>query len=119
MCLRDDSLCRLLRLILHDKTAASISNMSRQGYVAAPPYSQAQPRLGGYPGALGAGAAQPLNGHYGGPPQAFAAPPAGRKLPDLRAGSGEGGSFPTLKPDICRFLRRKIPFFLIYFHFSI
>lgn len=55
--------------------------MSQQGYVAAPPYSQAQPRLGGYQGGFGAGPAQPLNGHYGGPPQAFAAPPAGRKLP--------------------------------------
>lgn len=55
--------------------------MSQQGYVAAPPYSQAQPRLGGYQGGFGPGPAQPLNGHYGGPPQAFAAPPTGRKLP--------------------------------------
>ncbi|KAM4564851.1 protein transport protein Sec24D isoform 1-T2 [Fundulus diaphanus] len=39
--------------------------MSQQGYVAAPPYSQAQP--GGYQGGFG---------HYGGPPQAFNAPQA-------------------------------------------
>lgn len=52
--------------------------MSQQGYVAAPPYPQAQARLGGHQ----AGAPpQPLNGLYGGPPQVFSAPPAGRNLP--------------------------------------
>lgn len=51
--------------------------MSQQGYVAAPPYSQAQPGMGGYQGGFGTGPAQPLYGHYGGPPQAFNAPPAG------------------------------------------
>lgn len=55
--------------------------MSQQGYVAAPPYSQAQPRLGGYQAGFGAAPAQPLNGLYGGPPQVFSAPPAGRNLP--------------------------------------
>lgn len=54
--------------------------MSQQGYVAAPPYSQAQPGMGGYQGGFGAGPAQPLYGHYGGPPQAFNAPPAGEGL---------------------------------------
>uniref|UniRef100_A0A8C2XQ03 SEC24 homolog D, COPII coat complex component n=1 Tax=Cyclopterus lumpus TaxID=8103 RepID=A0A8C2XQ03_CYCLU len=54
--------------------------MSQQGYVAAPPYSQAQPGMGGYQGGFGASPAQPLYGHYGGPPQAFAAPPTGKKL---------------------------------------
>lgn len=57
--------------------------MSQQGYVAAPPYSQAQPGMGGYQGGFGAGPAQPLYGHYGGPPQAFNAPPAGEGLRHL------------------------------------
>lgn len=52
--------------------------MSQQGYVATPPYSQAQPGMGGYQGGFGTGPAQPLYGHYGGPPQAFSAPPAGK-----------------------------------------
>uniref|UniRef100_A0A3Q3BQJ6 SEC24 homolog D, COPII coat complex component n=1 Tax=Haplochromis burtoni TaxID=8153 RepID=A0A3Q3BQJ6_HAPBU len=51
--------------------------MSQQGYVAAPPYSQAQPGMGAYQGGFGSGPTQPLYGHYGGPPQAFSAPPAG------------------------------------------
>uniref|UniRef100_A0A665XGF3 SEC24 homolog D, COPII coat complex component n=1 Tax=Echeneis naucrates TaxID=173247 RepID=A0A665XGF3_ECHNA len=51
--------------------------MSQQGYVAAPPYSQAQPGIGGYQGGFGSGPGQPLYGHYGGPPQAFTAPPTG------------------------------------------
>ncbi|XP_040887320.1 protein transport protein Sec24D [Toxotes jaculatrix] len=51
--------------------------MSQQGYVAAPPYSQAQPGMGGYQGGFGSGPTQPLYGHYGGPPQAFSAPPTG------------------------------------------
>ncbi|XP_054907152.1 protein transport protein Sec24D [Poeciliopsis prolifica] len=51
--------------------------MSQQGYVATPPYSQAQPGIGGYQGGFGAPPAQPLYGHYGGPPQGFNAPPAG------------------------------------------
>uniref|UniRef100_A0A8D3ACW6 SEC24 homolog D, COPII coat complex component n=1 Tax=Scophthalmus maximus TaxID=52904 RepID=A0A8D3ACW6_SCOMX len=55
--------------------------MSQQGYVAAPPYSQAQPGMGGYQGGFGSGPAQPPYGHYGGPPQAFAAPPTGLLLP--------------------------------------
>uniref|UniRef100_H3D180 SEC24 homolog D, COPII coat complex component n=1 Tax=Tetraodon nigroviridis TaxID=99883 RepID=H3D180_TETNG len=57
--------------------------MSQQGYVAAPPYSQAQPRLGGYQGGFGPGPAQPMNGHYGGPPQAFTAPPTGAVKPPV------------------------------------
>lgn len=55
--------------------------MSQQGYVAAPPYSQAQPGMGGYQGGFGPGPAQPLYGHYGGPPQAMPAPPTGKKPP--------------------------------------
>ncbi|XP_037614281.1 protein transport protein Sec24D isoform X3 [Sebastes umbrosus] len=56
--------------------------MSQQGYVAAPPYSQAQPGMGGYQGGFGTGPAQPLYGHYGGQPQPCAAPPIGvMKLP--------------------------------------
>uniref|UniRef100_A0A668W801 SEC24 homolog D, COPII coat complex component n=1 Tax=Oreochromis aureus TaxID=47969 RepID=A0A668W801_OREAU len=51
--------------------------MSQQGYVAAPPYSQAQPGMGAYQGGFGSGPTQPLYGHYGGPPQALSAPSAG------------------------------------------
>ncbi|KAM3857722.1 protein transport protein Sec24D [Diretmus argenteus] len=51
--------------------------MSQQGYVAAPPYSQAQPGMGGYQAGFGPGPTQPLYGHYGGQPQAFSAPPTG------------------------------------------
>ncbi|KAM9426624.1 protein transport protein Sec24D isoform 2-T2 [Pholidichthys leucotaenia] len=51
--------------------------MNQQGYVAAPPYSQAQPGMGGYQAGYGASPTQPLYGHYGGPPQVFNAPPPG------------------------------------------
>ncbi|XP_015802499.3 protein transport protein Sec24D [Nothobranchius furzeri] len=51
--------------------------MSQQGYAAAPPYSQAQPGMGGYQGGFGASPTQPFYGHYGGPPQAVHAQPAG------------------------------------------
>lgn len=47
--------------------------MSQQGYVAAPPYSQAQPGMGGYQSGFGSGPGQPLYGHYGGVP-----PPPGK-----------------------------------------
>ncbi|TNN71406.1 Protein transport protein Sec24D [Liparis tanakae] len=62
--------------------------MSQQGYVATPPYSQAQPGMGGYQGGFGAGPAQPPYGHYGGPPQAFAAPPAGMMKPPVASAAG-------------------------------
>lgn len=66
-------------LAWEDSKSHSVS-MSQQGYVAAPPYSQAQPGMGGYQGGFGTGPAQPLYGHYGGPPQAFTAPPTGTEL---------------------------------------
>ncbi|KAK5875936.1 hypothetical protein CesoFtcFv8_026960 [Champsocephalus esox] len=62
--------------------------MSQQGYVAAPPYSQAQPGMGGYQGGFGAGAAQPLYGHYGGPPQTFNGPPTGMMKAPAPAAAG-------------------------------
>uniref|UniRef100_A0A673WQT7 SEC24 homolog C, COPII coat complex component n=1 Tax=Salmo trutta TaxID=8032 RepID=A0A673WQT7_SALTR len=52
--------------------------MSQQGYVATPPYSQAQPGMGGCPAGFGSAPAQPLYRHYGGPPQSFPAPPTGK-----------------------------------------
>uniref|UniRef100_A0A4W5QR67 SEC24 homolog D, COPII coat complex component n=1 Tax=Hucho hucho TaxID=62062 RepID=A0A4W5QR67_9TELE len=52
--------------------------MSQQGYVATPPYSQAQPGMGGYPAGFGSSPAQPLYAHYGGQPQSFTAPPTGK-----------------------------------------
>uniref|UniRef100_A0A8C7ZHE6 SEC24 homolog D, COPII coat complex component n=1 Tax=Oryzias sinensis TaxID=183150 RepID=A0A8C7ZHE6_9TELE len=48
--------------------------MSQQGYVAAPPYSQAPPGMGGYQVGYAAGPAQPLYGHLGGAPHPFSAP---------------------------------------------
>uniref|UniRef100_A0A8C8K643 SEC24 homolog D, COPII coat complex component n=1 Tax=Oncorhynchus tshawytscha TaxID=74940 RepID=A0A8C8K643_ONCTS len=52
--------------------------MSQQGYVATPPYSQAQPGMGGYPAGFGSAPSQPLYRQYGGPPQSFPAPPTGK-----------------------------------------
>ncbi|XP_059891855.1 protein transport protein Sec24D isoform X7 [Gadus macrocephalus] len=61
--------------------------MSQQGYVAAPPYSQAQPGAMGY----GPGPNQHTYGHYGGQQQAFSPPPpGGMKSP----GSSPGGPPP-------------------------
>lgn len=70
--------------------------MSQQGYVAAPPYSQAQPGMGGYQGGFGAGPAQPLYGHYGGPPQPFAPPQTG-KQPLLFCNFTISSAFSSLK----------------------
>lgn len=53
------------------------NRMSQQGYVATPPYSQAQAGMGGYPNAFGAPPPQSHYGHYGAPPQTFSAQPAG------------------------------------------
>ncbi|CAN9509537.1 unnamed protein product [Ophioblennius macclurei] len=62
--------------------------MSQQGYVAAPPYSQAQPGMGGYQGGYGSGPPQPMYGHFGGPPQQFTAPPAGMAKSPVSSASG-------------------------------
>ncbi|XP_070710990.1 protein transport protein Sec24D [Pempheris klunzingeri] len=62
--------------------------MSQQGYVAAPPYSQAQPGMGGYQGGFGTGPAQPLYGHYGGPPQPFTTPPTGMMKSPVSSAAG-------------------------------
>ncbi|XP_022614538.1 protein transport protein Sec24D [Seriola dumerili] len=62
--------------------------MSQQGYVAAPPYSQAQPGMGGYQGGFGSGPAQPLYGHYGGQPQTFTAPPTGMMKSPVSSAAG-------------------------------
>ncbi|CAL8241863.1 unnamed protein product [Merluccius merluccius] len=51
--------------------------MSHQGYVAAPPYSQAQPGMGAYPAGFGPGPNQHMYGHYGDQQQAFSPPPTG------------------------------------------
>ncbi|KAF7706425.1 hypothetical protein HF521_019679 [Silurus meridionalis] len=55
--------------------------MSQQGYVATPPYSQAQAGMGGYPTALGAPSPQSHYGHYGAPPQSFPPPPTAASCP--------------------------------------
>uniref|UniRef100_A0A6Q2XR59 SEC24 homolog D, COPII coat complex component n=1 Tax=Esox lucius TaxID=8010 RepID=A0A6Q2XR59_ESOLU len=58
--------------------------MSQQGYVATPPYSQAQSGMGGYPAGFGSAPSQPLYGHYGGQPQSFPVPPTGVALKVVR-----------------------------------
>ncbi|KAL0970316.1 hypothetical protein UPYG_G00240350 [Umbra pygmaea] len=60
--------------------------MSQQGYVATPPYSQAQPGMGGYPPGFGSTPAQPLYGHYGGQPQSFPTPATGMMKPAPHSG---------------------------------
>ncbi|CAI7935483.1 Uncharacterized protein PODLI_1B033693, partial [Podarcis lilfordi] len=39
--------------------------MNQQGYVAAPPYSQPQPGMGGFSAGLGQPASSHMYGHYG------------------------------------------------------
>ncbi|KAG8134670.1 putative Protein transport protein, partial [Naja naja] len=47
--------------------------MNHQGYVAAPPYSQAQPGMGGFSSGFGQTVSSPLHGHYNDPnPAPFA-----------------------------------------------
>ncbi|XP_062850215.1 protein transport protein Sec24D [Trichomycterus rosablanca] len=55
--------------------------MSQQGYVATPPYSQAQAGMGGYPTGFGPPHPQAHYGHYGATPQSFPAQPAGMLKP--------------------------------------
>uniref|UniRef100_A0A8C7ZHX6 SEC24 homolog D, COPII coat complex component n=1 Tax=Oryzias sinensis TaxID=183150 RepID=A0A8C7ZHX6_9TELE len=62
--------------------------MSQQGYVAAPPYSQAPPGMGGYQVGYAAGPAQPLYGHLGGAPHPFSAPAAGVMKPPGSTAAG-------------------------------
>ncbi|XP_066536541.1 protein transport protein Sec24D [Hoplias malabaricus] len=62
--------------------------MSQQGYVATPPYSQAQPGMGGYPTGFGATPSQPHYGHYGTPPQPFAPQQPGGLKPAASSPSG-------------------------------
>ncbi|XP_008324751.1 protein transport protein Sec24D isoform X2 [Cynoglossus semilaevis] len=62
--------------------------MSQQGYVAAPPYSQAQPGMGGYQAGFGSGPTQPLYGHYGGPPQTFSTQPTGMMKSPVSSAAG-------------------------------
>lgn len=54
-----------------------IAIMSQQGYVAAPPYSQSQPGIGGFSAGLG-----PPNSslRYGHPNSSYSAPQPGTKL---------------------------------------
>ncbi|KAK7909734.1 hypothetical protein WMY93_014418 [Mugilogobius chulae] len=61
--------------------------MSQQGYVATPPYSQAQPGMGGYQGGYGPpGATQAFYGHYGGTTQPYNAPPTAGMMKSPAAG---------------------------------
>uniref|UniRef100_A0A9J8BAQ9 SEC24 homolog D, COPII coat complex component n=1 Tax=Cyprinus carpio carpio TaxID=630221 RepID=A0A9J8BAQ9_CYPCA len=52
--------------------------MSQQGYVATPPYSQAQAGMGGYSAGFGNPPPQSHYGAYGSPPQGYSAPPTGK-----------------------------------------
>ncbi|XP_051580009.1 protein transport protein Sec24D-like isoform X1 [Myxocyprinus asiaticus] len=62
--------------------------MSQQGYVATPPYSQAQAGMGGYSTGFGNPPPQSHYGVYGSPPQAYSAPPTGMLKPPAFSPSG-------------------------------
>uniref|UniRef100_A0A671LPJ2 Protein transport protein Sec24D-like n=1 Tax=Sinocyclocheilus anshuiensis TaxID=1608454 RepID=A0A671LPJ2_9TELE len=62
--------------------------MSQQGYVAAPPYSQAQAGMGGYSAGFGNPPPQSHYGAYGSPPQGYSAPPTGVLKPPASSPSG-------------------------------
>uniref|UniRef100_A0A673MC35 Protein transport protein Sec24D-like n=1 Tax=Sinocyclocheilus rhinocerous TaxID=307959 RepID=A0A673MC35_9TELE len=62
--------------------------MSQQGYVAAPPYSQAQAGMGGYSAGFGNPPPQSHYGTYGSPPQGYSAPPTGVLKPPASSPSG-------------------------------
>ncbi|XP_026071727.1 protein transport protein Sec24D-like isoform X2 [Carassius auratus] len=62
--------------------------MSQQGYVAAPPYSQAQAGMGGYSAGFGNPPPQSHYGAYGSPPQGYSAPPTGVLKPPASSSSG-------------------------------
>ncbi|XP_008938546.1 PREDICTED: protein transport protein Sec24D-like, partial [Merops nubicus] len=51
--------------------------MSQQGYVAAPPYSQSQPGIGGFSAGFGSPSSSLHYGHYGDPSSSYAAPQPG------------------------------------------
>ncbi|KFP52396.1 Protein transport protein Sec24D, partial [Cathartes aura] len=51
--------------------------MSQQGYVAAPPYSQSQPGIGGFPAGFGPPNSSLHYGHYGDPNSSYSAPQPG------------------------------------------
>ncbi|XP_035180683.1 protein transport protein Sec24D-like isoform X3 [Oxyura jamaicensis] len=51
--------------------------MSQQGYCAAPPYSQSQPRTGGFPTSFGPPNPSLHYGHYGDPNSSYAVPQPG------------------------------------------
>lgn len=55
--------------------------MSQQGYVAAPPYSQSQPGIGGFSAGFGPPNSSLHYGHYGDPNSSYSAPQPGMKLP--------------------------------------
>ncbi|XP_061107528.1 protein transport protein Sec24D [Conger conger] len=77
--------------------------MSHQGYVATPPYSQAQPGMGGYPAGIGGVPLQPHYGHYGAPSQSFPPPPPGALKSPVSAPSpappGPGQFTPSSQPN--------------------
>lgn len=62
--------------------------MSQQGYVATPPYSQAQAGMGGYAAGFGNPPPQSHYGAYGSPTQGYSAPPTGVLKPPASSPSG-------------------------------
>ncbi|XP_016346154.1 protein transport protein Sec24D isoform X2 [Sinocyclocheilus anshuiensis] len=62
--------------------------MSQQGYVATPPYSQAQAGMVGYSAGFGNPPPQSHYGMYGSPPQGYSAPPTGVLKPPASSFSG-------------------------------
>uniref|UniRef100_A0A8B9I3S7 SEC24 homolog D, COPII coat complex component n=1 Tax=Anser brachyrhynchus TaxID=132585 RepID=A0A8B9I3S7_9AVES len=68
--------------------------MSQQGYVAAPPYSQSQPRTGGFSTSFGPPNSSLHYGHYGDPNSSYAAPqPGPGTTPSSLTSSGHPASF--------------------------
>ncbi|XP_047922245.2 protein transport protein Sec24D [Anser cygnoides] len=61
--------------------------MSQQGYVAAPPYSQSQPRTGGFSTSFGPPNSSLHYGHYGDPNSSYAAPQPGMLKSTVPLGS--------------------------------
>ncbi|KFV98091.1 PREDICTED: protein transport protein Sec24D [Eurypyga helias] len=61
--------------------------MSQQGYVAAPPYSQSQPGIGGFSSGFGAPNSPLHYGHYGDPNSSYSAPQPGMSKSTVPFGS--------------------------------
>ncbi|NXN12792.1 SC24D protein, partial [Indicator maculatus] len=71
--------------------------MSQQGYVAAPPYSQSQPGIGGFSARFGPPSSSLHYGHYGDPSSSYSAPQSGASKSTVPFGSSAPAE-PPLPP---------------------